>query len=159
MLIVLPILGLERGFARVMRARPLVGRIIIREESRDVRILVADDDRVISTLICGVLARAGHQATPVQDAMQALMFAMRSPAPELILLDVRMPGGTGVEALRKLKQSARTFGIPVLVVSGVDDPAMPQRMRELGALDVLPKPVDAERLLAAVDHAAGRAVA
>jgi CheY-like chemotaxis protein len=124
-----------------------------------VRILVADDDRVISTLICGVLAKAGHRPTPARDAMQALMFAMRSPAPELILLDVNMPGGTGVEALRKLKLSARTSGIPVIVVSGVDDPAMPQRMRELGALDVLAKPVDAERLLAAVDHAVGRAVA
>ena len=123
------------------------------------RILVAADDRVISTFICGVLAKAGHRATPAHDAMQALMFAMRSPAPELILLDVNMPGGTGVEALRKLKQSARTSGIPVIVVSGVDDPAMPERMRELGALDVLPKPVDAERLLAAVDHAVGRAVA
>ncbi len=123
------------------------------------RILVADDDRVISTLICGVLARAGHQATPAHDAMQALMFAMRSPAPELILLDVNMPGGTGVEALRKLKQSVRTWGIPVLVVSGVDDPAMPPRMRELGAADVLPKPVDPERLLDAVNRAVGRAVA
>ena len=123
------------------------------------RILVADDDRVISTLICGVLARAGHQATPAHDAMQALMFAMRSPAPELILLDVNMPGGTGVEALRKLKQSVRTWGIPVLVVSGVDDPAMPPRMRELGAADVLPKPVDPERLLDAVNRAVGQAVA
>lgn len=123
------------------------------------RILVADDDRVVSTLICGVLAKAGHQPTPAHDAMQALMYAMRSPAPELILLDVNMPGGTGVEALRKLKQSARTCSIPVIVVSGVEDPAMPQRMRELGALDILPKPVDAERLLAAVDHAVGRAVA
>lgn len=123
------------------------------------RILVADDDRVISTLICGMVARAGHQAMPAHDAMQALMFALRSPAPDLILLDVNMPGGTGVEALRRLKQSARTRSIPVIVVSGVDDPAMPLRMRDLGALDVLPKPVDAERLLAAVDHAVSRAVA
>lgn len=123
------------------------------------RILVADDDRVITTLICGVLTNAGHKPTPALDAMQALMFAMRAPAPELIVLDVNMPGGTGVEALRKLKQSTRTRGIPVIVVSGVDDPDMPLRMRELGALDVLAKPVDPERLLDAVDRAVGRAVA
>jgi CheY-like chemotaxis protein len=114
---------------------------------------------VITTLICGVLTNAGHKPTPALDAMQALMFAMRAPAPELIVLDVNMPGGTGVEALRKLKQSTRTRGIPVIVVSGVDDPDMPLRMRELGALDVLAKPVDPERLLDAVDRAVGRAVA
>lgn len=123
------------------------------------RILVADDDRVISQLICAVLAKAGHRPMPAHDAMQTLMFAMRSPAPELIVLDVNMPGGTGVEALRKLKQSARTCGIPVIVVSGVEDPAMPQRMRELGALDVLPKPVDPVALIDAVDRALGHAVA
>jgi len=124
-----------------------------------VRILVADDDRVITTLICGVLAKAGHKTTPALDAMQALMFALRAPAPELIVLDVNMPGGTGIEALRRLKQSSRTRNIPVIVVSGVDDPAMPRRMRELGALDVLPKPVDPAHLLEVVDRALGRAVA
>ncbi len=123
------------------------------------RILVADDDRVISTLICGVLAKGGHRPTPALDAMQALMFAMRAPAPEVILLDVNMPGGTGVEALRKLKLSTRTRTIPVIVVSGVDDPDMPACMRELGALDVLAKPVDPAQLLEAVDRVAGRAVA
>jgi len=128
-------------------------------ERSTVRILVADDDRVISTLICAVLQQAGHKPMPAHDAMQALMFAMRPPAPELIVLDVNMPGGTGVEALRKLKQSSRTSNIPVIVVSGVEDPAMPLRMRELGALDVLSKPVDAGKLLDAVDRAAGRAVA
>lgn len=123
------------------------------------RILVADDDRVISQLICTLLQKAGHRPTPAHDAMQALMFAMRAPAPDLILLDVNMPGGTGVEALRKLKQSTRTSAIPVLIVSGVDDRTMPDRMRALGALDILPKPVDPERLLDAVDRAVGRAVA
>jgi len=127
-------------------------------ECSTVRILVADDDRVISTLICTVLQKAGHKCTPAHDAMQALMFAMRAPAPELIVLDVNMPGGTGVEALRKLKQSSRTSSIPVIVVSGVEDPAMPLRMRELGALDVLSKPVDAEKLLDAVDRAVGHPV-
>ena len=123
------------------------------------RILVADDDRVIAQLICAALQKGGHQPVVAHDAMQAFMFAMRSPSPEVIVLDVNMPGGTGVEALRKLRQSARTSGIPVIVVSGVDDPAMPQRMKELGALDVLPKPVDPARLLDAVDRALGRAVA
>jgi CheY-like chemotaxis protein len=116
------------------------------------RILVADDDRVLSQLICGIVRDAGHIAIPAFDAMQAMMFAIRAPAPALIILDINMPGGTGLEALRKLKQSARTAEIPVMVVSGSDDAGMPAQARALGAADYLPKPVDPEQLLSAIQR-------
>jgi CheY-like chemotaxis protein len=124
-----------------------------------VKVLVADDDRVISELICSVLRRAGHQPLPAYDAMQALMFAMRAPSPGLIVLDINMPGGTGIEALRRLKQSARTWAIPVIVVSGVADLAMPAQVLELGALSVLPKPIDPEALLDSVQRALSQSAA
>jgi CheY-like chemotaxis protein len=116
------------------------------------RILVADDDRVLSQLICGIIREAGHIAMPAFDAMQTMMFAIRAPAPALIILDINMPGGTGLEALRKLKQSARTAEIPVMVVSGSDDAGMPAQARALGAADYLSKPVDPEQLLSAVQR-------
>src|SRR3981189_58232 len=89
------------------------------------RILVADDDRVMSQLICAVVREAGHMPIPAFDAMQTVMFAMHSPAPALIILDISMPGGTGLEALLKLKRSARTSEIPVVVLSGSSDASMP----------------------------------
>jgi CheY-like chemotaxis protein len=85
--------------------------------------------------------------------MQAMMFAIRPPAPALIILDINMPGGTGLEALRKLKLSAKTSEIPVVVVSGSEEADMPAQVRALGALDYLPKPIDPEQLLAAVHRA------
>ena len=117
------------------------------------RILVADDDRLLSQLICGIVREAGHTPIPAYDAMQTMMFAIRPPVPALIILDINMPGGTGLESLQKLKRSAKTAEIPVVIVSGSDDPGMPAQVRALGALDYLPKPIDPELLLAAVHRA------
>ena len=121
------------------------------------RILVADDDRMLSQLVCTIVQKAGH--TPVQafDAMQTLMFAMRSPTPALVILDISMPGGTGLEALRKLKQSAKTSAIPVVVLSGSTEADMAAQVKALGAVDYLTKPVDPESLVAAVTSALEKA--
>ena len=120
------------------------------------RILVADDDRVLSLMICGVLRDAGHNPVPAFDAMQAVMFAMKSPQPDLVLLDISMPGGTGVEALKKLQISSKTAHIPVIVVSGSTDATMPDQVRALGARQYLKKPVEPEQLLLAVNKALRR---
>ena len=116
------------------------------------RVLVADDDRVISHLLCAVLREGGHDPVPAFDAMQAMMFAMRAPQPDVILLDINMPGGTGVEALKKLKASAKTMLIPVVVLSGSIDPAMPGVMRDLGAAEYLPKPPQLDEVIAALER-------
>jgi CheY-like chemotaxis protein len=117
-----------------------------------VRILVADDDRVMSQLICAVVREAGHVPIAAFDAMQALMFAMRPPTPAAIILDINMPGGTGLEALRKLKLSARTAPIPVIVVSGSAELDMPQQVKSLGADEYLSKPLNAEVLTLALQR-------
>ena len=114
------------------------------------RILVADDDRLMSELICAVVREAGHMPVPAFDAMQTLMFAIRPPLPGLIILDINMPGGTGLEALRKLKLSARTSSIPVIVLSGSTELDMPQRVKSLGADEFLSKPINPEVLLLAI---------
>lgn len=117
------------------------------------RILVAEDDKVVSLQICALLKQSGHAMTPVFDAMQAFMSAMRMPQPELIILDIGLPGGTGIETLRRLKSSARTIGIPVIVVSGTLDPTHEDVVLGLGADTFLAKPVDPAALRAAVDQA------
>jgi DNA-binding response OmpR family regulator len=117
-----------------------------------VKILVADDDRVLSQLVCEIVRKAGHVPIAAFDAMQALMFAMRAPGPGLIILDINMPGGTGLEALRKLKLSARTAPIPVIVLSGSDDAAMPEQVKALGADEFFPKPIDPDALVGAIQR-------
>jgi two-component system, cell cycle response regulator DivK len=114
------------------------------------RILVADDDRVMSRIVCDVLASFGHQPTPVFDAVQLHMAAMRLPAPDAIILDLSMPGGTGLDSLMKLKRSAKTLPIPVLVLSGTTDVHTAQLVKELGAVEFIPKPLVPEVLMASV---------
>ncbi len=114
------------------------------------RILVADDDRLMSELICAVVREAGHTPVPAFDAMQTLMFAIRPPVPGLIILDINMPGGTGLEALRKLKLSARTSPIPVIVLSGSTELDMPQQVKGLGADEFLSKPINPDVLMLAI---------
>jgi CheY-like chemotaxis protein len=109
------------------------------------KLLIADDDRVLVHLLSTRLRGKGWTVTTAFDAMQTLMFAMRT-APDVILLDINMPGGTGVQALRKLKSSTMTSQIPVVVLSGSIDPADEQLVRDLGAQGFLRKPPDVEAI-------------
>ncbi len=115
------------------------------------KILVADDDRVVVTLVGGLLRSKGHEVVPVFDAMQVVMFALRPPPPDVIILDINMPGGTGIEALKRLRTSLNTALIPVIILSGTLDPKMPEKMKALGADAFLSKPVDGPALFAALD--------
>jgi DNA-binding response OmpR family regulator len=107
----------------------------------------------MSTLICSIARKGGYLPIPAFDAMQTVMFAMRSPMPALIILDLNMPGGAGIETLRKLKQSAKTSIIPVIVLSGNTEEDMPQQVKSLGADEFLSKPIDPELLLTAMRRA------
>ncbi len=109
------------------------------------KILVADDDRVLTHLIHARLRALGWTVTVAHDAMQALMFAMRI-VPDAILLDIDMPGGTGVEAIRKLKVSTKTSQIPIVVLTGSIDPGEESRIRALGAEGFMMKPPDIDAL-------------
>jgi DNA-binding response OmpR family regulator len=105
------------------------------------RILVGDDDPLVTHLVRAGLRAKGCEVTIAVDAMQVVMFAART-TPDAIILDINMPGGTGISALKRLKASATLSTIPVLVVSGSSDPAVPQNVRDLGAEGFLPKPLD-----------------
>jgi CheY-like chemotaxis protein len=109
------------------------------------KILLADDDRVLTHLLSSRLRAKGVETFVAHDAMQALMSAMRSP-PDVIVLDIQMPGGTGIEALKKLKGSARTSSIPVVVLSGSVEPDASRAVKALGAIEFLLKPIDPDAL-------------
>jgi DNA-binding response OmpR family regulator len=115
------------------------------------RVLVADDDRQMSQLLCGILQGAGHQPVPAYDGASTMMAAMRAPVPELIVLDLQMPAGDGQTTLTKLKQSSKTALIPVLVVSATKDPATRDKVRTLGAAAFLEKPVSPDTFIDAVE--------
>ena len=120
------------------------------------KVLVADDDLATCTLVATILRRAGHEAILAQDATQAMML-VKKHQPELVVLDVQMPGGTGLAVLQNLKSSVRTAQVPVIILSGVADRTKVQRLLDLGAVEFLSKPVDPESLLGALERATSTA--
>ena len=115
------------------------------------RILVAEDDRAMSQLICALLRSAGHQPMPAFDGASTMMAAMRSPAPELIVLDLQMPAGDGPTTLTKLRQSSKTALIPVVAISATTDAKQHEEIRALGAATFLQKPLNPDTFIDAVE--------
>jgi CheY-like chemotaxis protein len=110
--------------------------------ARPLRILVAEDDPAVSKLYATYANSRGHAVVVAKDGAEALLAAA-TERPDLILLDIAMPRLDGRDALRALKASPHTRGIPVLVISAFGgDQGMRDLLLELGAWDVLEKPVD-----------------
>jgi CheY-like chemotaxis protein len=109
------------------------------------KILVADDSRFQIALLSKALSEKGFEVVVAEDAMQAGMIALRT-APDAIVLDINMPGGSGIEVLKRLRRSTKTKRIPVVVVSGSEDADVRQVAMELGVADFLSKPVDVDQL-------------
>jgi len=109
-------------------------------------ILIADDDRVHVQLVSTRLKKLGFDVAIAFDALQAFTIAIRT-APAVVLLDVYMPGGTGLEVLKRLKGSSKTNQIPVIVISGGKNEKTPSAVKDLGAAEYLCKPVDFDLLV------------
>lgn len=118
------------------------------------KVLVADDDMVFVELIRARFRSKGVEVSAAFDAAQALMFAMRQQ-PDVILLDIRMPGGNGLDTLKKLKMSAKTAMIPVIVITSLEDPQAEATARSLGAAGFLRKPASFEDVQRALEEATG----
>ena len=119
------------------------------------KILLADDDRVLTHLLSTRLRTRGVEVVVAHDSMQAVMTAMRSPA-DAIVLDIQMPGGTGIEALRRLKASTKTSSIPVLVLSATSDADTVAQAKALGVEVFLLKPIEPDALHRALCDALGQ---
>jgi DNA-binding response OmpR family regulator len=107
-------------------------------------VLVADDSKVQLHLLATWLREAGYNVIAAMDCMQAWSAAVRNP-PDAVVLDLNMPGGSGVDVLKKIKSSLRTAHIPVLVVTANDSELEPL-LKSIGAAEYLKKPVDFEQL-------------
>ena len=109
------------------------------------RVLIADDDRTLTHVLSARLQALGWTVDIALDAMQAVMFT-RQHGPDIIVLDIAMPGGTGRQALHSLKASSKLRAIPVVVLSGSIDPDEEAKIVALGAVEFLRKPIDADLL-------------
>ncbi len=105
------------------------------------RILIVDDERQNRRLLEVMLAPDGFVLQTASSGEEALAMVAREP-PDLILLDVMMPGMDGYEVTRRLKGNRATEGIPVIIVTAVEDRSAKIMGLNAGAEDFLSKPVD-----------------
>lgn len=110
------------------------------------KVLVVDDDDMTRSVLVRVLKIEGHEVAAAASGTEALDMVAAAP-PDLIVLDVVMPGIDGIEVCRRLKADAATEPIPVLILSGMTDRDSRLRGVSAGANDYLAKPIDREDLV------------
>jgi putative two-component system response regulator len=110
------------------------------------RVLVVDDEPAVAEVLRRLLVKEGYSVDVCNDGQEALN-AMSSVRPHLVLCDVNMPGVTGIEVCRRLKQDASYRLTPVVMVTGQAQREARLEGLEAGADDFLAKPVDPQELL------------
>ena len=118
---------------------------MINTNRKPVRILVVDDDERNHRLLVAMLEAEGYTAGEAADGTQALELVRQSP-PDIVLLDIMMPGMDGYEVAHALKADAATRSIPIVMVTALDDRASRLRGLEAGAEEFVTKPVDRNEL-------------
>jgi len=113
------------------------------------RILVADDQAANVQVLGSMLGEEGYEVLPAFDGPTALKrLALR--VPDLILLDVLMPGMDGVEVCRRIRQNPDWQDIPIIFLSAADDKGLIVRALEAGGVDYVTKPFDPAEMLSRV---------
>ena len=115
----------------------------------DRKILIIDDDNDFRLALNVRLRASGYATSFAADGVSAIRVARRD-RPELILLDLGLPGGDGYRVLERLKINTELSHIPVIVLSALDAKMHERRALKAGACAYLEKPVDDEDLLEAV---------
>lgn len=103
------------------------------------KILVVDDDRRIVKTTCDILKIKGHEAVAAYSGEEGVAM-VRGAAPDCVLMDIKMTGITGVEALRQMKQIAPA--LPVVLVSAYATDELMEQAKGAGAYAVLSKPLN-----------------
>ena len=113
------------------------------------KVLIIEDDRLIRITTSILLRQEGIAACTAASAAEGLELAEREK-PDAILLDLQLPDGDGWEVLARLKKIAAAAHIPVLITTAADDGPSAAEARRRGALGLLRKPFNVERLLRAL---------
>jgi two-component system nitrogen regulation response regulator NtrX len=117
------------------------------------RILIVDDEQGIRKSLAGLLSDEGYEASVSGDG-EAALAAVREHPPELVLLDIAMPGRDGIDVLEEMRRAWPR--LPVIVMSGHGTIETAVRATQLGAFDFIEKPLGAEKLLLTIRHALER---
>lgn len=119
-------------------------------KSPKLNILVVDDTLANLRFLSKMLTKQGYKVRGVSNGTRALKAAQLEP-PDLVLLDIKMPEMNGYEVCKKLKADERTQPIPVIFLSALDELSNKIKAFEVGGIDYITKPFQAEEVLARVE--------
>lgn len=112
----------------------------LRESVSDRSILIIDDSRTVVHALKTILEQAGYSTIAASDGKRGIELALEYQ-PDLILMDIVMPGINGFKATRQLRKEARTENIPIIIMSGNEQATEKFWGMRLGANEFLSKPI------------------
>jgi DNA-binding response OmpR family regulator len=118
-----------------------------------IKALIIDDDLAMTDLLSLLLKSYGLEVFVVNDSEEGLQ-AVERDAPDIILLDLMMPGKTGWDLCREIRAVSK---VPIAVLSAIDDPVMVASALDAGADDYMVKPIPSGELLAHINNLTRRA--
>ena len=118
------------------------------------RVLIVDDSPTEIHVLSGMLQKHGHQVDSVDNA-EAGIARSQETKPELILMDVVMPGMNGFQATRSISKNPETQHIPIIIVTTKDQETDRVWGMRQGAKDYITKPVDESELMSKINAALG----
>lgn len=121
-----------------------------RQPHNPLSILVVDDSSTVVFALKRLLEQDGYEVLVAGDGEEAIMVA-ETYKPDLILMDVLMPGMNGFQATRHIRKLPQTEDTPIIIISGSEQKSEEFWLRKLGANDFLPKPVLRGELFPAIE--------
>ncbi len=120
-------------------------------------ILCIDDDRIVLTFCSDALERHGCRALIASDGATGVDMAKRD-RPDVILLDVMMPGTPGLDVCRLLRAEPVLRDTPIILLTASEDPELEDKGRQAGATFTMRKPFGSANIVAAIEQAIGRQI-
>lgn len=121
------------------------------------RVLVVEDEAPIREMLCFMLEQKGFQPVEAADFSEAVAL-VREPYPDLILLDWMIPGGSGIQFIKLMKQEELTRNIPIVMLTARGEEEDKVRGLEVGADDYITKPCSPKELTARIKAVMRRSV-
>lgn len=119
-------------------------------EAAKKKVLVIEDDKAVALALVVRLRASHYTALVAYDGVTGLSTAVKEQ-PDVILLDISMPGGDGFLVAERIQNNANLAGTPFIFITASKKPGLRERAAQVGAAGFFEKPYDAQELLAAIE--------
>jgi len=125
---------------------------------RKIKVLIADDDTAITQLLGEVLRSFGFEVAVANDG-KAAIEQVEKEKPNVVLLDLNMPGLDGFQTCESLRKNSENYNLPIIILTGREEESAIVTSLECGADDYLTKPFDQDELFKKIEKVLAKAKA